>query len=132
MISATPLRSIFGAFALSTIATTGAWAQEKITVPSEDAIAAADVPADAIVVDIEKMKYQTPELTIKAGDTVYWINKEMMPHNVAFKKGVVQDDDFQGDMLSKEEAYAITFNEAGTFDYFCTPHPFMRAKVIVE
>lgn len=132
MISATTLRSVLGAFALSTIATTGAWAQEKITVPSEEAVAATEVPTDAIVVNIEKMKFQTPELTIKAGETVYWVNNEVMPHNVAFKKGLVQESEFRGDMLSKDEAYAITFNEAGTFDYFCTPHPFMRAKVIVE
>lgn len=132
MISATTLRSIIGALALSTIASTGVWAQEKITVPSEEAVVATEVPADAIVVNIDKMQYQTAELTIKVGDTVYWINNEVMPHNVAFKKGLVQEGEFRGDMLSKDEAYAITFNEAGTFDYFCTPHPFMRAKVIVE
>ncbi|GGF79808.1 hypothetical protein GCM10011402_35530 [Paracoccus acridae] len=132
MNSATTLRSILGALALSAIGATGAWAQEKITVPTEEGVAATEVPADAIVVNIAKMKYQTPELTIKTGDTVYWINNEVMPHNVAFKKGVVDEGEFRGDMLGKDEAYAITFNEAGTFDYFCTPHPFMRAKVIVE
>ena len=132
MISAKTLRSGLAALAILTLGTAGAWAQDKITVPSEKPVAVADVPADATVVNIDKMKYDQPELTIKAGDTVYWVNKEVMPHNVAFKKGIVSEADFRGEMLTKDQAYAITFNEAGTFDYFCTPHPFMRAKVIVE
>lgn len=132
MISAKTLRPALAALALVTIGATGAWAQDKITVTSEKPVAAADVPADAVVVGIEKMKYLTPEVTIKAGETVYWVNGEVMPHNVAFKKGIVGEDAFRGEMMTKDQAYAITFNEAGSYDYFCTPHPFMRGKVIVE
>lgn len=132
MISAPSLRPVLAVLAIVAATAGGAWAQDRITLPSPTAIPAADVPADAVVVAIEKMKYQTPEVTIKAGDTVYWINKEVMPHNVAFRKGDVQDTDFKGDMMGKDEAFAITFNQPGTYAYFCTPHPFMRAKVIVE
>ncbi len=132
MISGMTFRSALAAIALAAICAGGAFAQDRITVPSETPVAAADVPADAIVVHIDKMKYDTPELTIKAGDTVYWVNKEVMPHNIAFKKGIVGEDAFRGEMLTKDQAYSITFDEAGTFDYFCTPHPFMRGKVIVE
>lgn len=132
MNSAMTLRSAFAAIALSAIGATGAWAQDKITLPSETPVAATELPADATVVHIAKMKYDAPEVTVKAGDTVYWVNQEVMPHNVAFKKGVVGEADFKGEMLKKDQAYAITFTEPGTFDYFCTPHPFMRGKVIVE
>ena len=55
-----------------------------------------------------------------------------MPHNVAFKAGVVGDAKMDGAMMKKDQSYSITFNEAGTYDYHCTPHPFMKAKVIVE
>ena len=125
-------RALVAAAILATAAATGALAADKIALPNETPVAAAEVPEGAIVVHISKMKYDTPELTIKAGDTVVWINQEVMPHNVAFKKGVVGDDAFKGEMLKKDQAYAITFTEAGTYDYFCTPHPFMRGKVIVE
>ena len=94
--------------------------------------APCDPPPAAVVVHIDKMKYDAPEVTVKAGDTVVWVNQEAMPHNVAFKKGVVGEDAFKGAMLKKGEAYAITFDAAGTYDYTCTPHPFMRGKVIVE
>lgn len=107
-------------------------AADRIVVPSEAPIAAAEAPAGAIVVNIAQMKYDTPELTIKAGDTVVWVNQEAMPHNVAFKKGVVAEQAFQGVMLKKDQAFAITFSEPGAYDYFCTPHPFMRGKVTVE
>lgn len=132
MISAMKTRSLLAALALAAFGATGALAADKVTVPSETPIAAADVPADAVIVNIAKMKYETPEVTIKVGQTVTWINKEAMPHNVDFVKGVVGEAELKGAMLKKDQAYSVTFNEAGTYDYHCTPHPFMRGKVIVE
>lgn len=132
MIPAMKTRSLLAALALATFGATTAFAADKVTVPSETAVAASEVPADAIVVNIEKLKYATPELTIKVGQTVTWVNKEAMPHNVDFVKGVLGDNEVKGPMLKKDQAFSITFNEAGTFDYHCTPHPFMRGKVIVE
>ena len=132
MISGMTFRSALAAVALAAIGATAAFAQDRITLPSETPVPAAEVPTGAIVVNIDKMKYDAPEVTIKAGETVYWINNEVMPHNIAFKKGVVGDEAFRGEMLTRDQAFSITFDEAGTFDYFCTPHPFMRGKVIVE
>lgn len=126
------MRTALTAAAFVLTAAVGAFAQDKIAVPSEAVVPASEVPADAIVVEIDKLKYLTEELTVPAGTTVYWVNKEVMPHNVAFKKDMVGPDAFRGAMMKKDEAFAITFTEAGEFDYFCTPHPFMRAKVIVE
>ncbi len=108
MISAKTLRPAIAAIALFAIGATGAWAQDKITVTSEKPVAAADVPADAVVVGIEKMKYLTPEVTIKAGETVYWVNGEVMPHNVAFKKGIVGEDAFRGEMMTKDPQLAAS------------------------
>lgn len=132
MSSGMKLRSMVAALTLAAVSASGAWAADKVTVPSMDAIAAADVPEGAIIVEIDKLKYVTPDLTVKVGDTVAWVNKEVMPHNVEFVKGVVNDDGLKGAMLKKDQAYTITFNEAGTFDYHCSPHPFMRGKVTVE
>ncbi|MBU3030721.1 amicyanin [Paracoccus marinaquae] len=124
-------RSVLTGLGLAVIGASRVFAQDRISVLHEKPVPASDVPADAITVEIDKMKYQTPEVTIEAGDTVYWINREVMPHNVAFKEGIVAEGAFRGEMLTKDQAYAITFTEAGSFDYFCTPHPFMRGKVIV-
>lgn len=125
-------RTVMAAAAFTIAAATGAFAQDKIALPNEGIIPASEVPADATIVEIDKLKYVTPELTVATGTTVYWVNKEVMPHNVAFKKETVGADAFRGTMMKKDEAFAITFSEAGEFDYFCTPHPFMRGKVTVE
>ncbi len=81
---------------------------------------------------IAKMKFQTPEVKIKAGDVVTWSNTEALPHNVHFKPGAGLEKDIEGPMLRSNEKYSIKFNQAGTFDYICTPHPFMKGKVVVE
>ncbi|AGT07278.1 amicyanin [Paracoccus aminophilus JCM 7686] len=132
MISGMKTRSLLAALALATLGATGAFAEDKVTVPSHDAVAAAEAPKDAVVVNIAKMKYETPEIKIKPGQTVVWINQEAMPHNVEFQAGVTGEAALKGPMLKKEQAYSVTFNEAGEFPYHCTPHPFMRGKVIVE
>lgn len=128
----TRTRACATAIIVMAIGATGAFAADKATVETEKPIAATEVPAGSIVVGIDKLKFETPELTVKAGDTVFWVNKEVMPHNVAFKKGIVSEKAVQGATLRKGQAWAATFHEAGVFDYFCTPHPFMRGKIIVE
>ncbi len=127
------LRTAAAALLLAGLSAGASFAQDKVTLPGENKVTSAEeVPADAIVVEIDKLKYQTPELTVKAGDTVTWVNKEVMPHNVAFKAGTAEEGELKGAMMTKGQAFSVTFNEAGTYDYHCTPHPFMRGKVIVE
>ncbi|MDO5705179.1 MAG: amicyanin [Paracoccus sp. (in: a-proteobacteria)] len=118
-------RSLLAAITLTLTAATGAWAADKVEVLDA-------VPEGGAVVEIDKLKYLTPEITIKAGETVTWTNLEVMPHNAHFIGGVVGDEALQGPMLKKGESWTVRFNEAGTYDYHCTPHPFMRGKVIVE
>ena len=87
----------------------------------------------AAVVQIDKLKYLTPEVKIKAGESVTWTNLEVMPHNVHFVAAKIgADKDLMGAMLTAKQSYTVKFNTPGTYDYHCTPHPFMRAKVVVE
>lgn len=82
-------------------------------------------PVDENTVIIEDYKYQPAEITIQAGETITWINKDSVRHNA---KG----DSFDTGLLGKEESGEQQFDEAGTYDYHCTPHPYMKGKVIVE
>lgn len=117
-------RPFLAAIALALTTATGAWA-DKIEILDS-------APEGAVVVEIDKMKYLTPEVTIKVGDAVTWTNLEVMPHNAQFNAGVAAEDVVRGPMLKKGESWSARFLEAGTYDYHCTPHPFMRGKVIVE
>jgi amicyanin len=80
---------------------------------------------DDNTVIIEDYKYHPAELTVKAGDTVTWINKDKMKHNA-------RGESFDTGLLATDESGEIVFDSAGTFEYHCTPHPYMTGTVIVE
>jgi amicyanin len=79
------------------------------------------------IVNISKFSYNPMEITIKKGETITWINYDSIKHSVTS-----EEDLFNSGLLSKEDTWNYTFNEQGTYNYYCIPHPFMQAKVIVE
>ena len=65
---------------------------------------------------------------MKVGDTVTWTNQDdAMMHSVT-----ADDGSFDSGLLAQGETFSHTFTDPGEFEYFCTPHPWMRAKVVVE
>lgn len=83
------------------------------------------LPPDENTVIIENYKFQPAEITIKSGETITWINKDSVKHTAT-------GDSFDSGLFGKNESFQQTFEETGTFDYICTPHPYMEGKVIVE
>lgn len=84
-------------------------------------------------VTIENMGFTEKEVKIKAGDSVTWTNKDDIAHNVHFRAGPAKGTpQAQGKMLSKGNTYTVKFNTAGEYNYVCTPHPPMKAKIVVE
>lgn len=76
---------------------------------------------------ISNYAYEPAEVTIKAGESVTWTNEDSVRHNAASDENA-----FEGPLLSKGESYTFTFDAPGTYPYHCTPHPYMKATVIVE
>ena len=72
-------------------------------------------------------KYQPSPFTIKAGDTIVWVNKDFGTHTITEDNGL-----FGSDYLRPDEAFRYTFNSSGTFDYHCKVHPTMTGRVIVS
>ena len=93
-----------------------------------EVIAPDAAPADAVKVDIAKMKYTPATIEVEEGGVVLWTNNDAMPHNVQI------GDPFKivGNMLRAGQHIAIKFNKAGEYAYTCTPHPFMRGSVTVK
>lgn len=88
-------------------------------------------PAVRPVVEVDIIKFQfTPQqITIKAGDTVRWTNREKRQyHSVWFE----QQGDPEPDYFFPGESYQRTFEQAGVFPYRCGPHPKMTGTVTVE
>ena len=79
-------------------------------------------------VTIDNFSFTPPALTIPAGSTVTWTNKDDVPHTVV----ETNNHKFKSKALDTDETFSFTFNEPGTYEYFCSVHPKMVAKVIVE
>ncbi len=80
-------------------------------------------------VTIKDFAFGPTSITVKKGTKVTWTNQDAVGHDVTPDN---PSDEFkQSDLLSKGESYSVTFNTVGTFTYFCSPHPYMKAKVIV-
>lgn len=68
-------------------------------------------------------------LTIDAGDTVTWSNRDTAPHDVKTTSGPVA---LHSPMLAKGGTWAYTFSVPGTYHYYCTVHPDMLATLVVR
>ena len=71
-------------------------------------------------------------ITVKQGNQVTWSNEDVAFHTVT--SGFYDEPSalFDSGHLDPFESYTLTFDETGTYDYFCTLHPWMKGQVIVE
>jgi amicyanin len=78
-------------------------------------------------VKIDNFSFGPETLTVPVGTTVTWINRDDIPHSV-----VSTDKVFKSKLLGKNEKFSYTFAKAGTYPYFCSIHPKMTGKVVVQ
>lgn len=81
---------------------------------------------------IENFLFNPAELDIKKGDTVIWTNQDSAPHNILESATQSSKISFQSEILSKGQNFSFTFNDAGTFNYICGIHPYMKGKIVVK
>lgn len=86
-----------------------------------------DKPAQTAQVKIDNFSFAPPTLTIAVGTTVTWTNQDDIPHNV-----VSTDKTFKSKVMDTDEKFSFTFSKAGSYDYFCSIHPKMTGKVVVQ
>jgi amicyanin len=79
-------------------------------------------------IDIMDFAFSPKTLTINEGDTVIWTNKDSIQHTVTSDSGNELDSPY----ISRDNTYTHTFTTAGTFDYHCRPHPYMKGTIVVE
>jgi len=84
-------------------------------------------PAEDAAVQIDDFAFSPASITVKAGTTVTWRNKDDIPHTVASSTRL-----FKSKALDTDDTYTFTFNEPGTYQYFCSLHPHMTGKIVVE
>ncbi|MEO0535141.1 MAG: plastocyanin [Cyanobacteria bacterium P01_A01_bin.123] len=82
--------------------------------------------------------FEPSTITVKAGDTVTWVNNKMAPHNVIFDlsdKGLADKLSHSQLTFAPGENYSSTFDvDPGEYTYYCAPHrgAGMVGKIIVE
>jgi plastocyanin len=86
-------------------------------------------PALAAVrtVAIDGTKFDPETVTVKAGDTVVWINKDPFPHTVTSQAG-----GFDSKEIVAGKSWQFKTGKPGVFPYACTFHPTMKATLKVE
>ena len=85
-------------------------------------------PAPKAEVRIDNFAFMPTELTVAAGTTVEWVNRDDIPHVV------VSDDKktFKSKALDTDDKFSYTFAKPGRYTYFCSIHPKMTGIVIVQ
>jgi len=84
-------------------------------------------PAPEVAVKIDNFSFSPATITVPAGTTIRWTNRDDIPHTV-----VSEDKIFKSKVLDTDEQFTYTFTKPGTYSYFCSIHPKMTAKVVVQ
>jgi len=83
--------------------------------------------AAVAAVKIDNFVFGPQTLTVPVGTTVTWTNGDDIPHTSVSTDGV-----FKSKVLDTDEKFSYTFTKAGTYPYYCTIHPKMTGKVVVQ
>jgi plastocyanin len=86
-----------------------------------------DKPASEVAVKIDNFSFSPASITVAVGTTIRWTNRDDIPHTV-----VSEDKTFKSKVLDTDEQFTYTFVKPGTYSYFCSIHPKMTAKVVVQ
>ena len=88
---------------------------------------AADTKDPNMVV-IDNFSFRPQTLTVAAGTKVTWVNHDDVPHTVVS----TDKKTFVSSALDTDEKFIHAFTTPGTNDYYCSVHPHMKGRVIVQ
>lgn len=75
---------------------------------------------------INQNSFDPDPISIRAGETVTWINNESYGHDVTSDDGI-----FVSPKMATGDKYSFKFSKVGTFNYHCSIHPFMHGTILV-
>jgi plastocyanin len=88
---------------------------------------AQEKPTSTAEVKIDNFVFGPAAITVAAGTTVTWTNRDDIPHTVVSTEKV-----FKSKVLDTDEKFSFTFTKPGEYPYFCSIHPKMTGKVVVQ
>jgi amicyanin len=91
-------------------------------------VIAARAQSAPTAVSIDNFTFNPAQLTVKAGTTVTWTNKDDIPHGIASSTNAFT----RSKAMDTDDSYSFTFTTPGTYQYFCYIHPHMVGTIVVE
>ncbi len=90
-------------------------------------LAAAAVPArsETIQVMVDKLVFTPAEVSAKVGDTIEWVNRDILAHTATVKSGMEV-------MIPARKTGRLTLQKAEAIDYYCRFHPNMKGRITVS
>jgi plastocyanin len=89
--------------------------------------AANEASSATAEVKIDNFSFGPQTLTVAVGTIVTWTNRDDIPHTIVSTDGV-----FKSKVRDTDETFSYTFTKPGTYNYFCSIHPKMTGKVVVQ
>lgn len=84
-------------------------------------------PGKTHTVTIENMQFSPQELTVRRGDRIVWVNKDLFPHTVTAAKKT-----FDSGSIAANASWRYVASKRGDYAYGCTFHPTMKGKITVQ
>jgi plastocyanin len=92
--------------------------------PGDTSAAARTGPT--VKAGMKNIAFQPSRIEIAAGTTVEWTNSDAVAHTVT-----AADRGFDSGNMAPGATWRYTFTKPGTYQFFCTLHPFMKGVVVV-
>jgi plastocyanin len=90
-------------------------------------IVSAQQKPESKEIKIDNFNFGPATLTVTVGSTVTWTNRDDIPHTAVSTDGI-----FKSKVMDTDEKFTYAFDKSGTFTYFCSIHPKMTGKVVVQ
>jgi plastocyanin len=98
---------------------------ERIAALAVSTLFSITAQAETIQVTIDKLVFAPADLNAKVGDTIEWVNKDVLAHTATATNG-----DWNV-VTGPTQSGRVVLKKAGAVDYFCKYHPNMKGRVIV-
>ncbi len=99
--------------------------------PSPTPLVGTPTPAGTAAVPsvtISNFSFSPADITVSAGTTVTWTNKDAIPHEVNSSGASL----FDSGLMQQNTTFSFTFSGVGIIPYNCAIHPYMKGTVTVQ
>lgn len=79
------------------------------------------------IVEIRKLEFSPAALNVDSGDTIVWINRDLVPHTVT-----ADDKSWDSPTLNTGDEWLTVVRDGMHERYFCRFHPLMKAQLQIE